>query len=427
MHEEAPKADSYRWVVLAAYSLLNAVAVMQWLTFAPITGEAAGFYGVTPMKIGLFSMVAQILYLVLSIPASYIVDTWGIRRGIGFGAVLTGGFGFARGYFGARYDFVLVATIGFTVAQPIVFNSMTALCARWFPLRQRVTAAGVASFFGFAGTMVAMGLTPVLTIAYGIPGMLKIYGFLSLAVATLFCALVRERPLAPPAGSHVERVPVLAGIKHILTSRNPLLLMAITFVMMGSYTVVMTWVEQIIAPRGFDMIQAGTLGTVMQLGGIVGCFIVPPLSDKYGRRKPFLAVSVLGVLPGLLGLAFATGYGMLLAAGFCFGLFLMGFTPVVYQFSAELGYPAPEATSQGMLLWAGNLSGAIFVYGADLLRSASGAMTPSLLSIAALTAMMILPLSLMKETRGPQREVAGGGRRSTGNGSSGLRPLGGQV
>ena len=399
MEDREIRIYSYRWVVLVVFSLLLVLDIMLWLTFAPITGDAARFYGVTPMKIGFLSMISMIVTIFLTIPGVYVVDTWGLRKGIGLGAVLAGLFGFTRGYFGDNYGIVLISTWGFCLSQPIVFNSMTAVSAKWFPLKQRATAVGIMLVILYVGMIVAMGVTPILTIKYGIPGMLRIYGVFSLCVAVAFLALIRDAPPTPPSGSDMERVSVLAGVKHIFTQRDPLLLLLVWFVVLGFFNAFNTWVEQIIAPRGFNSVQAGWLGAICQVGAIAGCFVIPPLSDKYRMRKVFVIISVLGLLPALLGLTFAASYALLLASGILFGFFLGGVSPVVYQYGAEVSYPAPEATSQGLLIWAGNVSGAILIYGMDMFRTASSAMTPSLIVITVLTALLLAPLWVMRDSR----------------------------
>jgi MFS family permease len=398
MGEHVPKVYPYRWVILAVFSMLQFLAIMLWVTFSPITGDAAEFYGVTPMKVGFLSMISLIVTIFFAIPGAYAVDTWGVRKAVGMGAVLAGGFGFMRGLYGDNYTWVLICTWGFCFSHVVVFNSMTAVCARWFPLEQRATAVGIMLMALYAGIIAGMGLTPLLTIRYGIPGMLKIYGVFSLIVGVAFLVLFREAPPTPPPGSEIERIPVFTGIRRIFTQRDTALLILVWFVILGIFNAFMTWVEQIVAPRGFDIVQAGSLGSIMQVGGILGCFLLPALSDRVRTRRWFVICAVLGLVPGLLGLTFATGYGLLMASGFCFGFFLMGVSPVVYQYSAELSYPAPEATSQGLLIWAGQISGVIFIYGMDHFRTASGAMTPSLVLLTVLTAMMLFPLLAMRDS-----------------------------
>jgi MFS family permease len=87
----------YRWVVLAVFMFINLTIQMLWITYAPITGPAATYYGVNDLKIGMLSMIFMIAYIPLSIPVSWVIDTYGFRRAVGIGALLMGLFGLLRG------------------------------------------------------------------------------------------------------------------------------------------------------------------------------------------------------------------------------------------------------------------------------------------------------------------------------------------
>ena len=93
--DESP--NPYRWIILLNYAFIQAIMQMLWITFAPITGDAAGFYGVSALQIGFLAMSFMIVYIFISFPASWAIDTFGIRKGVGFGVVLTGVFGILRG------------------------------------------------------------------------------------------------------------------------------------------------------------------------------------------------------------------------------------------------------------------------------------------------------------------------------------------
>jgi MFS family permease len=113
----------------------------------------------------------------------------------------------------------------------------------------------------------------------------------------------------------------------------------------------------------------GLIGGLMLVGGILGAATLPALSDKYRRRKIFLVICLVGMVPGIFGLSFAGDLGLnpertytlLLISSFIVGFFVMSAGPVGFQYAAEVSYPAPESASQGMLLWVGQLSGMIFV------------------------------------------------------------------
>lgn len=137
----------------------------------------------------------------------------------------------------------------------------------------------------------------------------------------------------------------------------------------------------------------------MVIGGIVGALVIPALSDRLRRRVPFILIALAGSIPGLLGVTFATGYGVLLASAFVFGAFLLSSGPLGFQYGAEVTQPAPEGTSSGLLLLAGQVSGIAFIVGMDALRApTSGAMTASLLTLAGLLAVALILATRLRES-----------------------------
>ncbi len=75
--------------------------------------------------------------MVISIPASWVIDKFGIRMAVGIGALFTGGFGLMRGLVPADYTLVLIAQIGIAIGQPFILNAITKLAARWFPIQEK--------------------------------------------------------------------------------------------------------------------------------------------------------------------------------------------------------------------------------------------------------------------------------------------------
>ncbi len=307
------KIYRYRWIVLLAFMLVAAANQLLWITFAPITGSAAAYYGVSDLSIGLLSLSFMLVYLVISLPASWMIDTYGIRVAVGIGAALTGVFGLLRGLLAPDYTFVLLAQIGIAIGQPFILNAVTTVAARWFPVRERATAAGLGSLAMYLGIVVALALTPYLTLRAQINGMLLVYGVISVIAAGIFFAVVKERPPTPPCPpDQAERSLVFDGLKESLRRRDFVLLLVIFFVGLGVFNAVTTWIEDIVRPRGFSSIQAGNTGGLMIVGGILGAVVIPMLSDHYRRRTPYLLLAVFGATLGLIGLTFAPGYWLLL-------------------------------------------------------------------------------------------------------------------
>ncbi len=393
------KVYGYRWVVLVAFMFVVAINQLLWITFAPITGNAATYYGVSDLSIGLLSMVFMIVYIIVSIPASWVIDTYGVRIAVGIGAVLTGVFGLMRGILSPNYTYVLIAQIGIAIGQPFILNAVTTVAARWFPIKERATAAGLGSLAMYLGIVAALVLTPYLTLTSQISGMLTIYGIVSVISVIVFFVFVKERPpTAPCRPDQEERSLVFEGLKESLRIKNFLYLLVVFFVGLGVFNAVTTWIEDIVRPRGFSIIEAGAIGGVMIVGGIIGAVLIPMLSDHYRKRTPYLIASVIGAILGLVGLTFALSYWLMLVSGFVFGFFLLSAGPVGFQYGAEITHPTPEGTSNGLLLMMGQISGIVFILAMDIFKSpVTGSMTTPLLVLIGLMVLSLLFAARLKE------------------------------
>ncbi|MCP4755610.1 MAG: major facilitator superfamily domain-containing protein 7 [Proteobacteria bacterium] len=387
MAEQDFQVYRYRFVALAVFMIINLIVQTLWITFAPITGSAAEFYKVTDFDIVLLSMIWMIVYIPVSIPASWIIDTYGARVGVSIGAVLTAIFGLMRGYMGTDYTMVMIATIGIAVGQPFVLNATTTVAAKWFKITHRATAGGLAALACFIGIIIGMAVTPSLFLELGMKTMLTIYGWASVVCALIYIVLAREAPPTPPCPpGHDERALVLDGFKEVWKSKQFLLIMVVMFIGFGMFNGVQTWIEPIIRPRGFDITQAGTLGAIIMFAGIFGAVIWPILSDKLRIRGRILMWAILLGVPGLVGVIYATNFALLLLSGAVLGFFSMSVGPIVYQFGAEVTRPAPEGTSNGLLVMSGQVSGIIFIVLMDmdfLKDPKTGSMTVALLVLLA--------------------------------------------
>ena len=240
---EKYKLYSYRWVVLAVFMFINLAIQILWITYAPITGLAAEFYGVTDLQIGMLSMVFMIAFVPLSIPVSWVIDTYGFRLAVGIGAVLMGVFGLLRGFAGANYSLVLWSTVGIAAAQPFLLNAWTTIPAKWFPSESRATIVGLITLANLVGAALGMVLTPILIETMTISNVQLIYGGVAAFSSLLFLLLAREKPPTPPCPPEQEtRALMLDGLKHALTIKPFWFYLVASFFGLGIFNGITTWV-----------------------------------------------------------------------------------------------------------------------------------------------------------------------------------------
>lgn len=372
----------YRYVILVSFMLISVAIQIQWLTHAAVARPAELFYA-GQFRVGSFlnidflAMVYMLAYLLISFPASYVIDTYGIRMGLSLGAILLAVFSLVKALFARSFAGVVLAQTGLALAQPFILNGVTAVTARWFPLYERGMAAGLLALAQYIGIIIAMLLTPLLVesdpalpgYGTGFEKMLWIYGIFSMAAAIASLLLIRDRE-AGTSEHDEERYSFRKGIRHILQNRDMQITMFLFLIGLGIFNAISSMTDSIAERAGVED-SDGLIGGLMLIGGIIGAVVIPILSDRYRRRKPFLVLCLAGMVPAVAALAFAGQlardpqaiYRISLAGSFALGFFVMSAGPVGFQYAAEISYPAPESTSQGMLLWVGQLTGMIFVAG----------------------------------------------------------------
>ena len=87
----------YRWVVLGVFVFFTMMVQVFWIAFAPITSQAAQYYGVSEIQINFLALSFMYIYIPLAIPASWAIDKYGFKITVGAAAVIYAVCGLARG------------------------------------------------------------------------------------------------------------------------------------------------------------------------------------------------------------------------------------------------------------------------------------------------------------------------------------------
>ena len=400
MNEDKIQVYRYRWVILILFMLVNICSQILWISYATVTLKATSYYNVSEFEILFLSTIFMIVYIPVTFIASLFINKYGFRIGVGFGALLNGAFGFLRFLAGPNYLLILLFTTMIAVSQPFFLNSVTLLSANWFSESERTTATGFSVISQLLGIALGMFLTPILVIESSFEVMLFIYGLASLIIGILFAILARDRPPTPPSIKiNKENIILKGGLKLLLFNKLFWILIIIFFVGLGAFNMVTTYIELIVAPRGLMAIEAGNLGGIMLLGGIIGAIIMSTLSDKLRKRTLLIKISLIITVAAFFVISFANNAIMLNIFGFLLGFGLLSVGPVLLEYAVDISVPVPEASSNGMLMMVGAVGGIIFILGFEGFTTPSGDYLPALIVLSILSLVSFILSIFLKDVK----------------------------
>jgi MFS family permease len=394
------KVYGYRWVVLAFYMFVAALTQLFWLNFAAIETYIEDYLKIPASDVMWFTMVFPMVQVVLTIPAGIIIDKKGFKFGIGLGAIFTGLFSVLRLADPKSYLILLISQIGISIGQPFILNGVTKLATVWFSPKEEATAIGLGSLALFIGMMVALGLTPLLVESAGFVSMLWVYAVLGIVGMLGFLILARPQPQTPSRAPESDLTEAQwGGVGVIMKNRNFIMLGFVALVGIGAFNGLATWLEKMLNElHGIAMTDAGNVSAALVLAGLVGCFVIPLISDKIGRRKPFLILaSLLGAIC-MIVFIFIRGYVSNIINSVVLGFFLISALPIMLTMSAEITGPKYAGVSVGYLQLMGNIAAVILVASMEALRSATGQFVAPLVLLGVLLVGAFLVSLWIKDT-----------------------------
>jgi MFS family permease len=377
--EQQFRVYSYRWVVLAIYMYVSALTQLYWLNFAAIETFIEDLLKIPASDVMWFTLVFPLIQVILTLPAGLIIDKKGFKFGIGLGAVFTGVFALFRVINPTSFAILLISQIGISIGQPFVLNGITKLATSWFSPKEEATAVGLGSLSLFVGMMIALGATPWLVEGFGFSAMIWIYGIMGIVGMLAFLFFTREMPPTPARASEtLEELTSWGSIKHILKMRDFVILGFVALVGIGVFNGLATWLEKILNEvHNMPMTDAGNISAALILSGMIGCFVIPLISDKIGRRKPFLILASLVGALAVTAFIFAKSYGLNMLNGVLIGFFLISALPIMLTMSAEITGLRYAGVSVGYLQLLGNAAAVVLVAAMESLRGSTGVLLSS--------------------------------------------------
>lgn len=398
------KVYKYRWVVLVIYMYITAMTQAFWLNFSAIDTFIEKHLEISAMQVGWLTMIFILIHIIISIPVGMLIDRKGLRFTIGIGTILVGSFVLVRMINPESYLILFIAQFGMGLGTPFLVNSVTKIAVTWFPENEEATAVSLGTLSLFIGMLIGLGLTPLLTNAIGYHAMLFTFCIMGIVGVVLFFVFVKNQPPTPPRRQEVVAqtgyISQFHGLKHILLHRDFLIISIIYLIGLGSLNGLITWLEKILVEyHHIAFADVGYVSGALILGGMIGCVLIPVLSDKLMLRRPFL---LIGVGFGTLAtgfLLFPAGFKTSFANIFLAGFFLISAAPILLTLSVEYTGEKYAGISVAWLMLVGNVFTLVVVPLMDTIRSSTGNFFWSILLVVIVLIIAFVLSILIKEPR----------------------------
>jgi predicted MFS family arabinose efflux permease len=350
--------DPSGWRVVVAFSLVCAATQVLWLTYATITTETARRYGVSVGAVGWLAEIFPLLYVVLAIPAGFLLDRW-FRPVLAAGAALVALGGSVR-LIGETFAWAMAGQIIVAVAQPIVLSAVGKLAGEYLPAEQRATGIAVGSAGTFVGILLALILGPTLGAHGQLERLLVVEAVLAAIPAVALMFVLRRPGQASDRSSRIGQQAAIEGSAARALWALPQIrtLCGLVFVGFGLFVALSTWLQTLLAPAGVSETAAGGLLVAMVLAGTVACAVLPPLVARRHGERGFMRSAVLVGCFGCIVLGLAPRLGVQALAMVAMGVLLLPALPIVLTAAEQLAGSA--AGTAGAIVWmAGNLGGLV--------------------------------------------------------------------
>lgn len=340
---------SNRWAVLALIMAAQTMANVGPLGIPSIAPLIRENLDLSVAQAGSFLSAYYIGPVLMSLPAGWLADRWGVR-----GAMILGQALIALGLFGAAaapsfpllVGILVVAGAGYGVLNPTTTKAGMA----WFPPRQRATIVGLKQVgLPFGGALGAL-IMPPLALAFGWRSAVAVSAAVVGGLSLLTWALYRDLPEPETAAPVREKT----GFWAVMRNRDLWLVGGSTLIFAGVQTVFLSFLVLYLRDVvDIPLVVAAKYLVAAQVSGTIGRVIFGMLSDRLfgGRRRIVLAIAGLGSIACALGLsttAPGSGPALLVPLALCIGFFGVGWNGVQHTLMAELAGPRAAGTAVGL-------------------------------------------------------------------------------
>src|SRR5262245_28510222 len=317
----------------------HALGSMSALAVAPLAPFLLDALGLSRVQAGLFLPAVYLGGVLMSLPAGWLTERFGVRWPLAIGLTVSGS-AVAAGALApallALLALLVVGGFGFSILNPTTGRAVF----DWFPARERGLAMGIKQAGLTLGGIASALALPPLAVALGWRAALAAAGLVSLACAALVAATYRDTPAGPaiPLGDRAR----LTDLAPVVRRPGVIVVLACGLVLGITQSSVLAYLA-LFARETFGMssVEAARLLAMAHLGGVAGRLGWGAVSDRAfeGRRRPGLTLNALVGAAGFALFALGNPVPPLVAVGVALvaGMGAFGWVGLYFALMAEIG------------------------------------------------------------------------------------------
>jgi len=300
----------YRWVILVVYAIATLCNDIGLFSFASIADTTMKAYGISETTFLISSMVNVIVYLPMTVPASYILNKYGAGVGITIAMGLTIVGCWIAVLINYGFWITIVGQIIMSMGQPLILNCVSQVSNTWFAQGERAYNTTLASIAVPAGLIAAYLIPPAFVkpeyadydlAKIDIRNALICEGVVITTGCIVVLALFRGKPPIPPNASAVaEKVEFKKSFVALFTNWNYIWVFVVFFTMCATFNCIASLIGQFTSGYGFSDSDGGWFGTCLTVFGIIGSAISGALLAKTKRFRLLNFISALVTTLGRL-------------------------------------------------------------------------------------------------------------------------------
>ena len=302
-----------RFLVVVLFGLSQFMISVLLNTLNPIAAYLCDIYDQQPVVVNLGGLLFALMHPIFTFPASYVIDTYGTKVGIGLGCIL-GILGVSmRMLVNSSFAWVIAGQVVAGIGRPFILNCQAKVSANWFSAKTR----------GGVTQILTLVLNVSLVIGILIPGFvfngyhpdtkdpvniekgrdITFKLMLIQTILALICFIPNiffqsSKPPTPPSASgNIERQPFSVAIPKMLKNKNFLLLLISFGCFFGIFNAISITLSYLIQPffsHDSLPLAVAAVGGSPVISGIIGVMLIGPVQRKQGKLKKWIIICMLG-------------------------------------------------------------------------------------------------------------------------------------